>query len=78
MLAGALKLNQSLNSEAEKEVDPPSPLKLTDEDLPDPKSADTETSERFEKGLIPLDLSSDFTFSKSQVSVPAGFDLSTW
>ena len=63
MLAGALKLNQSLNSDKENVTFPASPEKLTELTLPEEKSAETELSFIELKGLCPLDRNSCLTLS---------------
>src|SRR3989344_5962361 len=72
ILAGALRLNQFLNSTALKLVPPTT----TDVVFPDPKSTDTLAPDPFSIGLPPLFLSSDLTVSIPHVSLPAGLDLS--
>ncbi len=72
ILAGARRLNQSLNSVKEKEMLPASPEKLTELTLPEEKSAETEPSLIELKGLCPRERSSCLTLSGPQLSVPAG------
>src|SRR3989344_5842266 len=68
IFAGALRLNQSLNSEPENELDPALPEAVTEFTLPPAKSTLTETSETLLYGVIFLARSSDFTRSSFQTS----------
>ena len=70
MFAGALRLNQSLNSDPENELPPASPEAVTEFTLPPPKSTLTETSETLLYGVIFFARSSDFTRSSFQTSPP--------
>jgi hypothetical protein len=63
MLAGALKLNQSLNSVKEKVMFPASPEKLIELTRPEEKSAETEPLSIELKGLCPRDRNSCLTLS---------------